>query len=210
MVDAVLSWPTFVVALLVFGFAPGALLRLICLAFHRDDPRRKELRAELYAVPRLERPFWVLEQLEVALFDGIGDRLRWAATGRIIHRWHLRSGVEQNRLYPDSFWIPGESEKALIEPGTTVKLMFEMRDGWGERMWVNVTSVKKDRFVGILHNQPVGIPRLGSGDTVKFHRADIIDIELDVADEDPAADPPALGPGALDAGPARTAMEPGE
>jgi hypothetical protein len=56
-----------IAALLVYGFAPGLLLRLIVRAFHPEDPRREELLAELHAVPRLERPFWVLEQLEVAI-----------------------------------------------------------------------------------------------------------------------------------------------
>ena len=71
----VLAWPTVGVALLVFGFTPGAVLRLIALVFHRDDPRRKELLAELHVVPRIERPFWVAEQLEVALFDVLRARL---------------------------------------------------------------------------------------------------------------------------------------
>jgi hypothetical protein len=90
LLDAIVSWRTLLVALLVFGFAPGALLRLIVLAFHRDDPCRSELLAELHAVPLLERPFWVLAQLEVALFEGIWPRVR-AATSRIIHRGHLMS-----------------------------------------------------------------------------------------------------------------------
>ena len=96
------SWSTFGLVLLIYGLAPGAFLRVICLAFHRDDARRQELRAELHAVPRPLRPLWVAEQLEVALFDGVGERLRWAATGRIIHRWHLDSGVEFNRRSPDT------------------------------------------------------------------------------------------------------------
>ena len=70
-----LSWPTFGIALLVFGFAPGALLRVIVLAFPPGDPRRRELLAEVYAVPRAERPFWVAQQLEVALFEGLVGRL---------------------------------------------------------------------------------------------------------------------------------------
>jgi DNA-binding transcriptional MerR regulator len=74
MTGLFLAWPTFLIALLVFGFAPGALLRLIVLAFRRDDPRRRELLGELYAVPRIERPFWVIEQLEVALFEGLRGR----------------------------------------------------------------------------------------------------------------------------------------
>jgi hypothetical protein len=52
ILNAIVSWKTFLVALLVFGFAPGAVLRLIVLAFHRDDPRRDELLAEVHAVPR--------------------------------------------------------------------------------------------------------------------------------------------------------------
>jgi hypothetical protein len=71
----IVSWPTLVLALVVFGFAPGLVLRLIVLAFPRDDPRRKELLGELHAVPRFERPFWVAEQLEVALVEGLAPRL---------------------------------------------------------------------------------------------------------------------------------------
>jgi hypothetical protein len=74
--DAITSWRTVLVALLVFGFAPGALLRLIALAFRRDDPRRSELLAELRVVPRVERPFWVVEQLELAVFEGVWNRVR--------------------------------------------------------------------------------------------------------------------------------------
>jgi hypothetical protein len=71
----ILSWPMLVLALLVFGFAPGLLLRLIVLIFPKDDPRRAELHGELYSVPRFERPFWVAEQMEVALFEGLRSRL---------------------------------------------------------------------------------------------------------------------------------------
>jgi DNA-binding transcriptional MerR regulator len=74
LISQVISWPVLVTALLVFGFAPGAVLRLIVLLFRRDDPRRQELLGELYAVPRIERPFWVIEQLEVALFEGLRNR----------------------------------------------------------------------------------------------------------------------------------------
>jgi hypothetical protein len=89
---AIVSWKTFLVSLLVFGFAPGAVLRLIVLAFHRDDPRRSEMLAELYRVPRLERPYWVMQQLEVALFEGVWERVLWAGAGRVYDRWHLSRG----------------------------------------------------------------------------------------------------------------------
>jgi len=73
----VLAWPALGAAILVFGFAPGVVLRLIVLFYRRDHPRRQELIGELYAVPRIERPFWVAEQLEIALFEGL--RCRFAA-----------------------------------------------------------------------------------------------------------------------------------
>src|SRR5512133_2112771 len=103
--------------LFAYGFFPGAVLRLIVLLYHREDPRRAELVAELYVVPRRERPIWVVEQLEVALFEGLRKRLVWAATGRLFDRWRLGSGVAMNRKYPTSFWIPDYEEKKAIVPG---------------------------------------------------------------------------------------------
>jgi PLD-like domain len=75
LITQVIAWPTLLLSLLMFGFAPGAVLRMIVLAFRRDDPRRTELLAELPHVPRIERPFWVCEQLEVALFEGLAGRV---------------------------------------------------------------------------------------------------------------------------------------
>lgn len=82
MIAQFLAWPTLGVALLVFGFAPGVVLRLIVLFYRRGNPRRRELLGELYAAPRIERPFWVAEQLEVALFEGLRDRFRAWRDGR--------------------------------------------------------------------------------------------------------------------------------
>lgn len=80
----VISWPTLGCALLVYGFAPGALLRLIVVLYPRGHPRRRELIGELYAYPRIMRPFWVAEQLETALFEGPARppcRLAYRAAG---------------------------------------------------------------------------------------------------------------------------------
>ena len=73
--EVVAFWPSLVLAVIVFGFAPGFCLRLIVLAYPRSDPRRGELIAELYAVPSIQRPLWVAQQLEVALFEGLGHRV---------------------------------------------------------------------------------------------------------------------------------------
>lgn len=181
LIEAAASWRTLLVALVIFGFAPGAVLRLVSLAFRRDDPRRQEMRAELHAVPRIERPFWVAEQMEVALCEGLLERVQGVLAGRVIWRWHLDSGVDLNRRYPDTFWIPDPEDKARITVGTKVKMIFSMRDGWAERMWVEVTEIKGTRYVGELFNHPVGIPRLRSGDKIKFTADDVIDIVEETA-----------------------------
>jgi hypothetical protein len=100
----VISLPTLLMALLIFGFAPGAVLRIIVLAFERHDPRRRELLGELYNVPRVERPFWVVEQIEVALTEGLGRRLfktikRWKADRRLARWWRKEKQDFLNRKY---------------------------------------------------------------------------------------------------------------
>jgi hypothetical protein len=89
--DAV--WLFFGVAFLL-GFAPGAALRLILLLYPRDHPRRQELIGELYAMGRIERPVFVFEQLELAIFEGIHlrrarrrERVRSRAKQEARDRW---------------------------------------------------------------------------------------------------------------------------
>ena len=127
------------------------------------------------------------EQLEVALVEGIWEHILWAGAGRVYDRWHLESGVKRNREHPDTFWIPDEEKKQAIEPGVFVKLMFDTSDfwgrrNWGERMWVEVVAIKNRHIVGVLRNQPIGIPRLHFGDQLKFTRDHIIDIDWEPHD----------------------------
>lgn len=111
LLKAVMGWPSLVLAVVAFGFAPGFCLRLIVLAYPRTDPRRAELLAEPHAVTRIQRPLWVAEQLEVALFEGLGHRL--AEVGRQLtdrHRARAQSdkrGVRRLSL---------ASRTALAEP----------------------------------------------------------------------------------------------
>jgi hypothetical protein len=105
----IVSWPMLVLALLVFGFAPGIVLRLIVLAFKRSDPRRQELLGELHAVPRFERPFWVAEQLEIALFEGLRDRL----LGRRNHPARIPPSLKQ-RLDEALGQAPGDAMQVLL------------------------------------------------------------------------------------------------
>lgn len=181
LIADIINWKWYLVTLLVHGIAPGLLLRIIVLAFEKEDPRRQELIAELYAVPFVKRPFWVAQQLETATADGLWPRFIWLLTGRIIHRWHLGNGVERNREHPDTFWVPSDDAKAGLATGDLVKLMFETKD-WGERMWVRITKIGPNRIEGTLENEPWAIARLTWGHTVKFQRKHIIDIEINAGD----------------------------
>jgi tetratricopeptide (TPR) repeat protein len=59
----------------IFGLVPGVALRLMVLLYPKDDPRRRELVAELYTLDRMRRMEWVFQQLETALFEGLSRRL---------------------------------------------------------------------------------------------------------------------------------------
>jgi hypothetical protein len=80
------AWVMFGAAVLVFGLAPGAVLRVTVLLYPHADERRRELIAELYMVPRWERPFWVAEQFETAAFEGLSSRLEERRARKEEHR----------------------------------------------------------------------------------------------------------------------------
>jgi hypothetical protein len=60
---------------LAFGIFPGMSLRVIVLLYPPGHDRRRELVAELYAMPFRLRPLWVGQQLETAVFEGPPARL---------------------------------------------------------------------------------------------------------------------------------------
>lgn len=166
----------FGLSLLVFGFAPGMALALI-VKLIPDEDRRDELQAELYEVPRWERPYWVAQQFEVALRLGAFPWIGWYLGKYVWHRAKIESGVERNREYPETFWIPDDEDKRLIQPGDHVRLMWYVPrlEIAGERMWVRVTHRRGDRLVGRLLNDPVCV-FASYDDVVKFHIDDVIDI----------------------------------
>lgn len=184
----------FGLALAIFGFLPGMVLSLI-VRMIPDLDRRRELQAELYEVPRWERPFWVLQQFEVALRQGLLPEVAWWFefwSGRLIwRRATLESGLERHLAHPDTFDVPKAQLKAELRPGDQVKLMWGVKRGSaaGERMWVTITDRDGDWLVGTLDSWAM-IVYLRPGEVIKFHIDDIIDCVLsDVEqEEDGSAD----------------------
>lgn len=63
-------------AVLLFGFLPGFTLRLLVKLYPPGDERRQVLLADMYERPRSKRWFFVAEQLETVLVEGLPDRIR--------------------------------------------------------------------------------------------------------------------------------------
>lgn len=168
---------------LIFGFAPGMVLAAI-VRLIPDVDRRRELQAELYEVPRWDRPFWVAQQFEVAIRIGLSPQLAWYWGRYVWHRARIESGLENHRRYPDSFWVPSDEEKAELQPGDTVRLMWSVKryEAAGERMWVKITQRDGDRVVGKLQNWPIFV-HLDPDAVVKFHIDDILDFNYHQDDE---------------------------
>lgn len=180
MIADLLSAPgalgAFGLAVLLFGLAPGLVLAVV-VRLIPDVDRRRELQAELYEVPRWERPFWVAQQFEVALRLGLSPRISWTWGRYVWHRSKVDSGLQRHLESPETFEVPDHELKAMIEPGDMVKLAWSVARFPGERMWVRVTHRNGDRLKGELKNWPVFV-HMNQGEQVKFGIDDIIDCEL--------------------------------
>lgn len=171
--------PALGVVIIIWGVAPGLVVRVASLGFAKDDPRRKEMIAELYAVPRWEQPLWAAQQVERGLTEGLGGRLVDAGRGRLWDRWQYMDGVAMNAEWPDTFEIPEQRHKDHVRVGDVVKLGFQPKADHGERMWVKVTKVRGDRYWGKLQNCPVVIWGLHADSKLRFRGKHIIALAED-------------------------------
>jgi hypothetical protein len=106
--------------------------------------------------------------------------------------WKLFSAEESHRQNPDTFWIPPKAARENLKVGQAAKLLFEIEfvdedgeaDSQVERMWVIVSEIRFDFYIGILDNQPISVERsedvyLCSGAEIPFkaeHVADIVNL----------------------------------
>lgn len=76
LLAAATSWQSLSIVVAVFGLLPNLLLHVIVRTYPASHPRRRELLAEFWAVPRIQRPLWVAEQLTTVLFEALPIRFR--------------------------------------------------------------------------------------------------------------------------------------
>ena len=92
----------------------------------------------------------------------------------------LDSGVERNAHTPDTFQIPSEEKRTGLKRDDLAKLIFRIQiddEEHVERMWVRVTEILPEYYVGLLDNDPICTNEIRSGMTVVFHSDHVIQID---------------------------------
>ena len=105
--------------------------------------------------------------------------------------WELRNGEKCHEEHPDTFWMPELSERISLKRGDAAKLIFDIEcedesgniTVEGERIYVIVSEVIGNKYIGILDSQPACIDKdeqgvyLGFGVEIPFSAEHIIDID---------------------------------
>jgi len=92
----------------------------------------------------------------------------------------LDNGAETHREFPTTFEIPPQKDRDSLRPGDLVKLIFRIEfddEIHVERMWVRVTEVRPEFYLGILDNDPYCTEEIRSGMRVEFHADHVIQID---------------------------------
>ena len=78
------------------------------------------------------------------------------------------------------FELPTREDLLLLRAGNIVKVMIQTNNEPAERVWVKITDCLQDNdWLGILDTDPLGkklSSQLSSGDRLRFHPLDIIQI----------------------------------
>lgn len=98
--------------------------------------------------------------------------------------WKLEDAQKLSEEFPYTFYKPSKEVIALLQQGNQAKLIFSFKSNdpeapGAERMWVEIKSVHKDEFYGILDNDPKYIQDLKCGEPIEFKECHIIDTDLD-------------------------------
>lgn len=95
--------------------------------------------------------------------------------------WYLENVRDIAKESPYTFYVPSDELIKMLKVGDIVKLVFvstiqqENNPFSSERIWVEITQVNGNNFVGTLDNKPFVIQDLNLGDEVSFQACHIID-----------------------------------
>ena len=96
---------------------------------------------------------------------------------RFMATYILVSGVERHRLNPHTFEIPPQPARESLRPGDHALLYFHFPDDPpDERMWVIVTGVTPEYYIGVLNNYPFTYG-MWFGQKIHFHADHVLDIK---------------------------------
>lgn len=92
----------------------------------------------------------------------------------------LDNGVELNKEFPNSFFIPKKEEKKKLKQNDIVKLIFR-ENAEVERMWAIIKEKPQLKnnvlyFAGEVDNETFGLETVHAGDIVNFTEDNIIAI----------------------------------
>jgi len=99
--------------------------------------------------------------------------------------WCLEDGEQYHRDAPNTFLIPELALRKILRPGDFAKLIFKIavegdEGAIFERMWVIIRERAPEGYIGMLDNEPDGIPendRLWLGTELPFAYRHIIAVE---------------------------------
>ncbi|MEZ6073401.1 MAG: hypothetical protein R3C10_24785 [Pirellulales bacterium] len=86
----------------------------------------------------------------------------------------LVDAVSENKQNPGTYDTPSEETRRRLPPQTTAKLVFDLKDGDAERMWVIVDRREGDEYIGVLANQPITSGLLRPGTAITFRAEHVI------------------------------------
>ena len=103
--------------------------------------------------------------------------------------WELKSGEVCHEESPDTFWIPEKEERLNLKLGDAAKVIIEIESEddlgnihlQGERMYVIVSEILENFYIGILDSQPASLEPsddnyLCFGAEIPFMAEHVIDI----------------------------------
>ena len=95
--------------------------------------------------------------------------------------WYLEDTRELAEAAPYTFYVPSPEVIARLHTGDMVKLIFryDEDDESGEALWLRLSEIDGDEFIGLLDSSPAATPELQVGDEIEFNVYHIVDTQLD-------------------------------